>query len=234
MLIKRLVPIAAFALITGLLAGTPILAQGPNPAPTVASTTMFVANVQVVSNNDRSPDVIQDVKGVVLSSDGKGLEGITVKVTSPGWQAFDVTKGGGTFKFSLTKGDFVVRLESVPSQDAKIVVDGKSEINIRFTESSVSTPTPVLPTVTATATVTPTMTSTPAPTRTPVLAIFTPVNSGFVSTPTSVAASTAELRKTGNDLSLEGGMRIFLAGAGFGLIAVCTALVVVVVRRNRS
>lgn len=135
----------------------------PTPAPAI-----FLPQV-IVSPREGSPQSPQDVEGFVSDKSGNGISGTMVRVASPGWEAFDTTKVGGIFRFTLTSGDFTITLVGQNSQPALVKVDPITRTQVIFRETPLATPssgfTPT-PMVTITLTPTYTLTHTPTPTAT--------------------------------------------------------------------
>ncbi|MBI4301247.1 MAG: hypothetical protein HY664_01405 [Chloroflexi bacterium] len=192
----------------------------------------------------------QDIKGVVYSKEGLPLAGLAVRVSSPGWEAFDSTRGDGSFQFTLNKGEYSLILVNRTSQPAFIVVDGNNRIKVEFWEtlpgvtptpnptskpSPTSTSLPTLepstpvstPTITPTTTPEPWEIETPTPAKTRATATATPK--------TTPIANTRGRLSTGSllpQISMNSWARPLLIGAGTMTMAFVIGLVVTILRRR--
>jgi len=231
-----------------LLAGLLCLAFGgkegdalnPGPAyfvleatPTPASS-VFVPNVYTTIYGETLP-VPREVVGFVYNKEGAPLPGIIVKVSSPGWEAFDATRGDGVFKFILTEGEFSIVLVDLVSQPAFIKVDDRTHIRIEFREVVRAPPTPApCPTTTVTPTVTTTPTVTVSPTVTLTPEFLTPVSIGLspTSTPTPGSVPSTRTLFLLPQVSLGPWVKTLLIGAGLSTVVFVLGIVVVFLRRQ--
>lgn len=151
-----LLPLVFASVVESLPGEAPPSQATATPTP---SASIFIPQV---SHTPLEPPakLPQDVAGAVINRDGKGVPGVQLKVTSPGWEATTTTIGDGVFHFTLGAGSYTIQLVRLPSQPASIIVDGKTRIRVEFRERAVETPT-VTPTPTVAPTATPTATPIP-------------------------------------------------------------------------
>lgn len=198
-----------------------------SPTPT---SSVFIPYVYTSVSKDPLP---RDIEGFVLDKNGAPLAGIRAKVSSPGWEAYDATRGNGLFKFTLTEGEFSITLPDVVSQPAFIKVDNKTSFRIEFREivGTTTTPTPIstpitktTPTVTTTPTITTTPTVTTTPTETPTPSLTSPtvirISATPSVTPTPERGSSSSTRKLSllPQLSFGSWVKTLFVGAGLGAI----------------
>ena len=211
-----------------------------SPTPT---SSVFIPYVYTTVSKDPL-SLPRDVEGFVYDKQGAPLAGIRAKVSSPGWEAYDATRGNGLFKFTLSEGEFSIVLVDVVSQPAFIKVDNRTYFRIEFREtvgtalpptttptSKVSPTTTVTPTVTATPTVTTTPTTTPTPgSLTPTVIRISPTPSA---TPTPVGGTGSSTRRLFllPELSLGSWGRTFVIGAGLGATVFVLGIIAARLRR---
>ena len=203
-----------------------------SPTPT---SSVFISYVYTTVSKDPL-SLPRDIEGFVYDKQGAPLAGIRAKVSSPGWEAYDATRGNGLFKFTLGEGEFSIVLVDVVSQPAFIKVDNRTSFRIEFRETVGTVPTPALtPTskVSPTTTVTPTVTSTPTvtPTTTPTPGFLTPTvirispTTSVTPTPAQGPSSTRKLSLL-PDLSVLPSAKTFFVGAGLGAIVFVLGMLV--------
>lgn len=181
----------------------------------------------------------RDIEGFVYDKNGAPLAGIRAKVSSPGWEAYDATRGNGLFKFTLGEGEFSIVLVDVVSQPAFIKVDNRTSFRIEFRETVGGTPTPTFtPTtkVTPTITATPTVTATPTTTPTPVWITPTVIRISLTpyATPTPVGGASSSTRELFllPELSLGPWAKTLSIGAGLCTIIFILGIIAVRLRRQ--
>ena len=211
------------------------------PTPAIPPP-VFVPDVIVTSLGDPAPG-LQDVEGAVVDAAGNAIIGLRIRVASDGWEAYDTTKGGGTFKFTLSKGMFSMRVADRESSPAFFVLDGNTRVRVVFREvrsqpAPLTTPrspfdTTPRPTQTPG---TPLPTATDTATKTPEIEVGTPV----VVRPAAPAAPTAIIPRPKRStpllptLSFAPWTGAFLVGLGLGVLVFLIGLVLALLRRQSS
>ena len=219
----RLLAVILFMPLLAFVQETPALTQGLSQD----DETFFASSVEVSTLPNPVP-LPQDIRGVVLNRDGRGMSGVGVKVRAEGdWEATTVTGAGGGFYFTLTEGRFSVTIIDRVSRPAFFRVDGKTTIRITFQETvarpvPTATATPPSTLVPTTPEASPTANPTEAPGATPARRTPTPTVTPLTNEPI-----------TGNRASGGGDSWVgtFLAGIGLGI---AVFLVVFVAMRRRQ
>ncbi|MDO8674121.1 MAG: hypothetical protein Q7O66_22135, partial [Dehalococcoidia bacterium] len=161
-------------------------------------------------------------------------DGVSVRAFSRDWQAFDTTRDGGKFSFSLTFGSYTVQLVDMVAGEAALTIDGKSDLQIQFNEvdrilvTSTATLTATSPTATVTATESPTPSATPNPTSTHVPLPDTIV---AVPPPEVTPADGSSFFSILPQFDPAPLFQVFVDGVGIGGAIVLAGLLLVLVRR---
>jgi hypothetical protein len=195
--------------------------------------SVFLPAVKSTPLDVSEPIVPLDIVGYVVDRNSQGMGGVWIIIRTDGWNASDTTGPDGSFRFTLTPGNYSIEPKNLVSQPASFNMDGRHRVEIIFREVLVGTPVPTAsptPRPTLGPFETPSPGASPTPGDTPsVSATITPPAATttvpiLVATPTSTPAPVPLLPPIG--VPLAPWLTPFMYGlAGGGAVALLVAVI---------